>query len=98
MEQLLNAYGKAGITGFLVIVFAYIVVFHVVPHCKERDNKNQEFKRKVQDRIQEREDGILKEVAGLIRQNVSESQKLAERVDVLTEIIRQEYRQKRGAR
>ena len=95
MGELLNIWTKVGAIGFFLIFIAYVVLKHIVPHWKDRDNKEQEFKRKQTERIQDREDGILQEVGGLIRQNIAQSEKMTDRMDALTEEIRQDIRQRR---
>lgn len=95
MKELIDAWGSVGLAGFIVLVLAYVLLWHLIPHWKAKDVREQEFKHRQSERIQEREDGILKEVASLIRQNVTQSEKMTDRMDVLTQEIRDEARDKR---
>jgi hypothetical protein len=95
MEGLTDAWLKVGVGGFLLILVAYAILWHIVPHWKAKDLKEQEFKHRQAERIQDREDGILKEIAGYIQQNIAESKALSARVDTVTDLVREEFRERR---
>lgn len=95
MQELIPLFKQFGVWVSVLILIAYFLLRHLWPHWKSKDLKEQDFRHKQSERIQEREDGILKDVAGLIRQNISESQTMTQRMDVMTEEIRAEHRERR---
>lgn len=88
MQELANTYLAIGIAGFIIIIAAYILIKHVIPHWKEKSKNEQDFQHKQIERVQNREDQIIKEMTSAIRQNTEQSASVSNHLEALTQEIR----------
>ena len=86
--ELADAWLKVGIGGFTVLLLAYTLLWHVIPHWKAKDTKEQEFRHNQIKRVQDREDQIIKEMTNAIRENTVQSHIMGQHIESLTETVR----------
>lgn len=95
MNELLPALKQLGPWAFVLLVAAYFLIWHLWPHWKAQNEREQEFRHNQVERVQEREDQMTAQMGALVKENTESNRALSIHVTALTEEIRSEFRTRR---
>lgn len=95
MNELVPILKQFGPWAFGLIVVTYFLIWHLWPHWKAQSEREQLFRHRQFERVQEREDQIGAQMASLIKENTESNKALSVHVTALTDEIRAEFRTRR---
>lgn len=88
MNELITVVQKLGLGAGILIIGAYVLIKHVIPHWKERAAAEQTFRHEQTRAIMRLQETSLKEMTDAIRTGVEADRALARHMEALTGEVR----------